>query len=129
MYGWRDYTINTAQKPSLRKLVVSLKVSIPMTLSKTISRVEGMANTIWVLIGPGTLSILAIIIMATGSSYLSIPSIAFLLMLVIVAIARWLDPVNSVGTAVAVRQRLFYVVLIISLGIAGWIGTHLVRIS
>ena len=100
-----------------------------MTLDKSNPRAEGMANTIWVLIGPGTLSILAIIIMATGSSYLSIPSIAFLLMLVVVAIARWLDPVNSVGTAVAVRQRLIYVVLIISLGIAGWIGTHLVRMS
>jgi hypothetical protein len=100
-----------------------------MKLDKTNPRAVGMANTIWVLIGPGTLSILAIIVMATGSSWLSIPSIAFLLMLVVVAIARWLDPVNSVGTAVTVRQRVVYVVLIISLGVAGWIGTHLVRIS
>ena len=100
-----------------------------MTLDKSNYRTVGMANTIWVLIGPGTLSILAIIIMATGRSWLSIPSVAFLLMLVVVAIARWLDPVNSVGTAVTVRQRVLYVVLIVSLGIAGWISAHLVRIS
>jgi hypothetical protein len=54
---------------------------------------------------------------------------AFLLVVVAVAVARWIDPVNSVGTAVTVRQRLIYVVLIISLGIAGWISAHLVRIS
>jgi hypothetical protein len=100
-----------------------------MTLDKTNSRAEGMANTIWVLIGPGTLSILAIIIMATGRSWLSLPSMAFLLVVVAVAVARWLDPINSDGTAVTARQRLIYVVLVISLGIAGWIGSHLVRIS
>ncbi len=100
-----------------------------MTLDKSVSRIEGMANTIWVLIGPGTLSIIAIVIMATGSSWLSIPSAAFLVMLVVVAVARWLDPVNSVGTPVTARQRVVYVVLIISLGIAGWIIAHLVRIS
>jgi hypothetical protein len=100
-----------------------------MTLDNSVSRIAGMANTIWVLTGPGTLSILAIIIMATGRSWLSLPSMAFLLMLLVVAIARWLDPVNSVGTAVTARQRLIYAVLVISLGIAGWIGAHLVRTS
>jgi hypothetical protein len=109
--------------------VVYLKESIPMTLDNTSSRAGGMANTVWVLVGPGTLSILAIIIMATGRSWLSLPSMAFLLVVVAVAVARWIDPVNSVGTAVTVRQRLIYVVLIISLGIAGWISAHLVRIS
>lgn len=99
-----------------------------MTVDQMNSRAEGMANTIWVLIGPGALSILAIIIMQTNRAWLSVISIAFLVVVAAVAVARWYDPTNSDGTRVTPRQRLIYVIVTMSTGLAGWIGTHLLRV-
>ena len=99
-----------------------------MTQDQTNPRAEGLANTIWVLIGPGSLSILAIIIMQAGRGWLSLISLAFLVVLGAVSVARWLDPTNSDGTRVTPGQRLFYVLVTISMGLAGWIGAHLLRI-
>jgi hypothetical protein len=44
------------------------------------------------------------------------------------AVARWLDPINSDGTEVTAWQRKFYLIVITGIGLAGWIGAHLVRI-
>jgi hypothetical protein len=89
------------------------------------TRAAAIANSVWVLVGPGALSILAIIIVETGRSWLSLPSILFLAVLLGMAAARWSDPMNSDGTRITPSQRSLYVFLTMTLGLIGWVVTNL----
>lgn len=98
-----------------------------MSLDDKQSRAVGAANMFWVLVGPGLLSIFAIIAIETRSGWFSLPSLAFLVVLIGVAVAQWLDPMNSDGTPTTPRQRSINLLLTMTLGLAGWVAMNVLR--
>lgn len=87
------------------------------------------ARVLWMLIGPLSLTSVAIIIMETGYGWFAIRSILYLVALAVTIVARWLDPVTSDGELTTPSQRRFTATWTLIAGLVGWaaanvIGSH-----
>lgn len=99
-----------------------------MATKQAASLVEVMARVFWILVGPGTLSILAIRIADNHQGWFTWRSIAFFIVLFCVAFARWMDPLDSNGEPAAPGQFGKYLAVTFGLGLAGWVLANLLGI-
>ena len=79
-----------------------------------------LSRMFWMLIGPATLSITAIAIAENHKGWFAPRSIAFLVILGLVILSRWLDPETSDGAPATAHQRGTYMMSAVVLGLAGW---------
>ena len=84
-----------------------------------------LARMFWILIGPAFLSIAAIAIAENHKGWFAPRSIAFLVVLALVIVARWLDPDTSDGAPITSSQLQKYFILTIVLGMAGWAAANM----
>lgn len=96
--------------------------------STTLAQV--IARLFWMFIGPATLALLAIILIDKGVGWFAPQSIAFLVVVVAVAIARWIDPLDlDTDKPAAPGQVPRHMVISLIVGsavwaVANWLGTY-----
>ena len=88
--------------------------------NETTSIRQVIARTFWMMLGPGVLALLLFNIAGQGKGWLATSSIAFLVVLGGVIIARALDPRNSFGEPSTTADFRRYVVCALGLGVAAW---------
>lgn len=93
------------------------------------SPLSGLARMFWMLVGPATLFILAYAMVTQRDGWWSTASLAFLVILPLVLLARWLDPLNAEGEPAAPdtfrRYTAFALPAGLALwGIANWVANH-----
>ncbi len=99
-----------------------------MASNQSTSCIAATARVFWIMVGPGILSILAIRIAESHTGWFSPLSIAFLVVLIGVTTARWLDPLNSYGEPATPGQRRRYLLFAGGIGLVGWVLTNLLGI-
>jgi hypothetical protein len=114
--------------PALRAAAILLQSGVPMASNQSTSTFEVMARVFWMLVGPGTLSILAISIAENHRGWFAARSIAFLVVLVAVITARWMDPLNSYGEPATPGQRRSYMLFTAFIGLLAWVITNVLGI-
>ena len=86
---------------------------------------QAIARIFWMFIGPATLALLAIILIDKSVGWLAPQSIAFLVVLGMAVIARWIDPLDlDTDKPAAPGQVPRHMVLTLLLGIAVWTAAN-----
>ena len=84
----------------------------------------GFARLFWIAVGPALLFLLAAFIAQEQDGWFTLPSIAFLLVMVGVVGARELDPDNSYGEPTTPRDRRAHAIGTIGIGLALWVSAN-----
>lgn len=84
-----------------------------------------LVRLVWMLLGPAILLLLAYSLATSQKGWLAPASIAFLVVLVVVVIARWLDPNTSEGEPTTSAHLRRYTVTTIGTGLAAWAVANL----
>lgn len=85
-----------------------------------------VARVAWMLIGPLSLTSVAITIMETGQGWFAIRSLIYLVALAVTIIGRWLDPVTSDGDPTTPGQRRRTATWTLIAGLIGWAVANIV---
>jgi hypothetical protein len=88
-----------------------------------------VARVLWMLIGPLSLTSVAITIMETGHGWFAIRSILFLIALAVTIVARWVDPVTSEGEPTTPGQRRFTAAWTLIAGLIGWTVANVIGMN
>jgi hypothetical protein len=96
-----------------------------MASNQSTSGFQVFVRVFWMMIGPGILSILALTIAEGHKGWFAARSIAFLVVLIVVTIARRLDPLTPDGEPATQGDFRWYTVFTMSLGLAAWIFANL----
>ena len=82
------------------------------------------ARLLWMMAGPAILLLLGLWLATNSDVWLSRSSIAFLVLLGAVVLARWCDPYTAEGTPVSTKQLRRYTVGALGIGLAGWAAAN-----
>jgi hypothetical protein len=99
-----------------------------MASNQTTSIAQIFARIIWMVVGPATLALLLFSITSQGRGWLAPVSLAFPAVLILVIIARWLDPLTSDGEPSTPAHLRQYVVRTLGLGLGAWVVANLLGI-
>jgi hypothetical protein len=83
----------------------------------------------WMMAGPAILLLLAYSLVTNEKGWLAPSSVAFLVVLIAVVLARWLDPLTSEGETATAAHLRRYTLMALGIGIAVWaivnvLGNH-----
>jgi hypothetical protein len=76
-------------------------------------------------LGPAILALLAYAMATAEKSWFAARSIAFLVVLILVVVARWTDPLNSFGEPSTPDVLKRYVIGAVGIGIVVWVLANL----
>jgi hypothetical protein len=96
--------------------------------NETTSLRQVIVRMVWMMLGPGVLALLLFNIAGQGKGWGATSSIAFLVVLVGVILARFLDPRNSFGEPSTTAGFRRYAIGALGLGVAGWALANLLGI-
>lgn len=96
--------------------------------NETTSLRQVIVRMFWMMLGPGVLALLLFDVAGQGKGWGATSSIAFLVVLVGVILARSLDPRNSFGEPSTRTQFRRYALGALSLGVAAWALANLLGI-
>jgi hypothetical protein len=99
-----------------------------MSSSQTTSFVAIVARLIWMLAGPAALLLMAYSLLRNENGWLSSQSIAFLVVLAVVIIARWFDPQTSEGQPTTTAHLRTFTAAAAGIGLAAWAVTNVIAI-
>lgn len=85
-----------------------------------------VARVLWMLIGPLSLTSVAITITETFQGWFAVRSILFLTALAVTMVARWLDPETSDGDPTTLRQRQRTATFTLIAGLIGWATANII---
>jgi hypothetical protein len=96
--------------------------------NETTSLRQVVVRMFWMMLGPGVLALLLFNIAGQGKGWLATSSIAFLVVLGGVILARSFDPRNSFGEPSTTADFRRYAVGALGLGVAAWALANLLGI-
>lgn len=101
-----------------------------MASNQSTSLIGIFARLFWMMAGPAILLLLAYTLASNEKGWLAPSSIAFLVVLAGVVIARWLDPHTSEGEPTTPAHLRKYMVSTVGMGLLAWVianllGNHL----
>ena len=91
-----------------------------MPSPQSTSSIGIVARLFWMLAGPAALLLLAYSLTGNKDGWLSTQSIAFLVVLGVVIVTRWLDPQTSEGEATTAEHLRKFTMTTLGVGLAAW---------
>ena len=89
------------------------------------SHSQVFARGFWILLGPAILALLAYAMATAEKGWFAARSIAFLVVLILVVVARRTDPLNSFGEPSTPDVLKRYVIGAVGIGIVVWVLANL----
>jgi hypothetical protein len=97
-----------------------------MASNSSTSFVGILARLFWMMAGPAALLLLAYTLAENQKGWFAPSSIAFLVVLAVVVITRWLDPLTSEGEPVTHAHLRRYTLIVLGIGLTAWAVANLI---
>ena len=87
---------------------------------------SGLLRLLWMFLGPAVLAMLAFGLTYRQDAWLSVPSVAFLAILLAVIAARRVDPLDSMGEPTTPEAIRTYSIAALVIGVVVWLLANLI---